>query len=710
MSGAEDRPPRTPAPPVAPSGTPAPPVVSPPGLQIPSGAYPGAAPPIQPRTPAAAMRIPTGMHTAVGGGDATGSGNRPVVGGRAAASTGMQAAVGGPPARRAPGVTGASPAVGGAGGAAPARGSARAGTHFLAQHGLATDDPMEVAQRCAELLGACVTQTRLYGPHHPEASRLTEVLLATLRLAFAQLGPLEWTLRADGFYLGDQQLTVEKEERPGLAHALHMEGLASLRFEPGIGLDEVVRLLLALRVNLSLPAFEEETLESILFQQEFQHIGFDAVSDLMQAEALSGRQEDLETDELLDRLMNLPADRNPDLASLLGDRDLGTGQRLDREGLAADDGADWDNYLSQTEREDLAALLPERELLDSEREGDPVVRLAGLLLRATVARDPGVGAQECLDMAARACQQLYALGDPTCLLRFFEEGQALVRSLDGRDPAVATAVRGFLRTSFSPLRVARMMRGLSLDDPRNLYTLQRFITHLSPDVLVVFIEGFTGEDAPAHAQDVITLVWDLCGSRLTALLEDPQTQPGAIVTVLTAAQRTGIQLSSVLRSRLLRHRASLVKSAIVPFFRQDLPPEDVSEMLLLVSDRVPGVRKAAIDMLARHRPPRAWSHLAAQLRAPTFADLAPAVKTDLCIAAARVGGPSSLELLEELLDTRFGFRVDPRDVATVEAAARGLAALRTPNAMSLLERGAAGWSGPRRTACQNALQEGRPHG
>ena len=179
---------------------------------------------------------------------------------------------------------------------------------------VAPEDAIALLTRAVELMSACVTQTRLYGPGHPEATRIIDQLHHVMEAAIASVGPVELRVLNDGFWYGQQQVTLEKEDRPGLAHYLHSEGLARLRFDPGLTRDELVRLLLVLRINLSLPAYEEETLESILYQSEFQHIAFEAVHHLMNAEALSGRREELDSAALLEQLLLLQADRERDLA------------------------------------------------------------------------------------------------------------------------------------------------------------------------------------------------------------------------------------------------------------------------------------------------------------------------------------------------------------------------------------------------------------
>jgi hypothetical protein len=188
------------------------------------------------------------------------------------------------------------------------------------------------------------------------------------------------------------------------------------------------------------------------------------------------------------------------------------------------------------------------------------------------------------------------------------------------------------------------------------------------------------------------------------LIDAPETQPEGIVAILQAASLAGARPPEGKRHTLLRHRSAPVREGMLASLRRDLPPADVPIVTSLLTDRVAAVRKVATDVLARNRPPQAWREIAAQLDRDGFHDLDPTIKNDLCVAAGRVAGPSALETLEGLLNVRIGLIPEARLVTTMEAAARGIAAIRSPSATRILEKGARAWTGPMRNACQQALQ------
>jgi hypothetical protein len=568
---------------------------------------------------------------------------------------------------------------------------------------------MALLTRAVELMSACVTQTRLYGPSHPEAARIIDQLHHVMEAAIASIGPVELRVLNDGFWYGQQQVTLEKEDRPGLAHYLHSEGLARLRFDPGLTHNELVRLLLVMRINLSLPAYEEETLESILYQSEFKHIAFEAVHHLMNAEALSGRMDEVDSTALLEQLLLLQADRERDLARSLGDRNVDSGARTRRDDLQAED-SDWDAQLSRTEDEDIRMLAPERDRLDVERDGDHVARLGTLLLRSIVAGDPVLPPSLAMSMTDQVVHQLYVMGDATALLGFVEDAHALARTMDNLAPAASQDVHELVRHSLMPMRIARMLRTLRMEDARDVYTFSRFVSRFAPEVLIVFLDGLVTENTGLDTRAMQETLWSLVGERLLLLLETPETSPQTLVTILHSALTCNVRLPGALRVGLMRHRSALARTAALPFYREDLPADEVVEIATLVSDRVATVRKAALDILSRHRPRAAGPVLTALIEREDFPDANVAIKTDLCQGIARVIGPSSVEFLGNLLNIRSGLLSDPRDASTMEAAARALASLRNPTAQRLLEKGASGWSGPRRTACATALQEARSAG
>jgi hypothetical protein len=309
-----------------------------------------------------------------------------------------------------------------------------------------------------------------------------------------------------------------------------------------------------------------------------------------------------------------------------------------------------------------------------------------------------------LQFAEQALRQLYALGDATCLLAFLEEGYGLVDALDERRAGAGDIVREFLQKNLAPLRVARMLRSLDLTDTRDRYSFRRFASLLPPEMLVVFLEGAVRDARSGDDRGHIRELWTLMGPRLMALIDAPETQPESIVALLQAASVAGARPQETTRQMLLRHRSAPVREAILQVLRRELPAIDAPLVVALLSDRVAAVRKSAIETLAKHRPPVAWRDLAFQLDRETFHDLEPAIKTDLCVAAGRVAGPAAVERLEVLLNVKTGLLPEARHLTTMEAAARGLAAVHSPAAMRILERGARGWSGPRRAACQAALQ------
>jgi len=562
---------------------------------------------------------------------------------------------------------------------------------------------LETLTRCADLMSTCVAHTRLYGTTHPESVRSVGTLHDHLDKCFEDFGTMEWIAKLDGFFLDAKRFSLEKEDRPGLAHYLHMEGIQSLRLDPGLTHDELTRLLVALRTNFQLPEFEEDTLESILFQSEFEHVGFEAVNPIMDAEALSGRFPENTSTELLERLIELGEERAKDIADTFGARDPITGARIDQATMI-EDNTDWDTFLMETADEDAEFSRKWRVALDQERPSDYVARLGGLLVRSVAAMDPVLPPNRALALADGAVKQLYQLGDASSLVAFLEDGSRVVGPSEETVPGSGQAVKGLLKQSLIPRRLPHMMRSLSLREERDIGAFQRLASLLSTDVLIALLEGALRDAAAGRDGGHAKLLWSTHSPRLLQAINAPDAAPEVVVAVVQTMGLAGASIPTELRQSLLQHRSALVRGAVLPLLKDRLEPDEVKTVTDLLLDRVATVRKAAVEVLGKHRPPQAWRYLQRTLEDPNFHDHDPNAKTDLCVAAARVAGPAAVDTLEELLNVRFALIPEARLATTIEAAAFGLAAARSPHAQRILERGSRSWSGgPRRAACQAAL-------
>lgn len=582
----------------------------------------------------------------------------------------------------------------------------------------AEDTNVEALSEMLDRLNVCIAQARLYGPLHAETKRAAAQLYTSVAQNTMYFGSIDLQSSGDGFLWRGTLLSVEKDDRPGVARHLHIEGIQMLRIDPGIDENELSKLLDVLRINLSLPDYEEETLESLLYQAEFRHVGYRAVAALMEAESLSGRAEqDLaEQERLLRQAIEL--DRRPEEIG----GDLGAVLRGDRLGLSEQDAhvwrimqsmqidesvsedEAWRNSLFGSESEDARLVQQLRTWVATERDSELVARSVGIALRSAAANLPELPPAVGWKLASDGVRQIYTLGDPVGLLRVIDDGHALAERLGSSDPEMREQVRKFLAGHVHPMRIARMLRSLDPMDAQERAALERFARILPEAALLALVGGTMREEDRRAAQAFLTPIWVVSGPRMLALLRDPlRLGPDLLVPLLSFMNQVSAPEVPAVRRMLLQHSAAPVREASLQMFEQALPREEVQPVVALLLDRATSCRRSAAEVLRRHRPPEAVAFLVGILQAPEFQGLDRSIKVDVCVTLGRIGGIGGVSVLEGLLGTRVGLMGNDNAETTIEAAALGLAATKNPNALRVLEKGARAWSGPLRSACAEAL-------
>ncbi len=581
------------------------------------------------------------------------------------------------------------------------------------------DPTLEAIGECVERLNHTVAQARLYGAEHPETRRAFDGFYRLVTEVMQWLGPLDLVTTYDGMRWKNQVVSTERDDRLGVARHLHVEGIANLTFNPGLTPHETLRLTEVLRLNLSLPEYEEETLESLMWQEDFPNITFRAVSELMEAEALSGRSEEQREErrldehilrEILESVDSENEQRNiADQLRNAGFRRFARREAdvwTDQSPVVDDDDEEWMIRFSELAEEDAEALRVLRDELDVERPSQLVARLAVLLLRVAIWRRNDVKMHEAMRLAGGAIRQIYGDGDPVGLLQVLEEGHGLAEQLRGVDEPAREQLRKYLRSNVAPLRVARMLRTLDVGVSIEKRTLARFLRLLPDEAVLALLEGTTRdvEDDTADLQPFMDTVYRVVGARVLRTLEQADRVPvGYVTPAIHLLRFRPVDEVAPYRLGLLRHPASQVREAALSLFENDLPRDAVDTVTNLVFDRVRGVRRGAARVLNKHRPPEAVALLRRRLKDERFHAAERPVKIDACETYARIGAMGAIQVLENLLNSRPGLIKDDQIVATIEAAAMGMAASGNPTAIKILERGARAWSAARRAACEEAL-------
>jgi len=579
-----------------------------------------------------------------------------------------------------------------------------------------TDPSLESVQQAVDRLQAAVGQARLYGDTHPEARAALMRLQASVRSVGEWLGALELRTSPRGFVWRGEYVREETDERSGIGRHLHIEGIASLSLDPAIELDEVARLLEALGANLSLPRYEEETLESLLYQAELPNVAFHAVSELMDAEALSGRANDVDLSdhsELLGQIVEMrrqPGDAGRDLGAMArGERAPIAPNEADIWRLAADgeeleDSEAWAVRFSREGAEDADTIGRMRSALERERESEIVARAVGILLRASVGHLDEITAEQATELAGGAMRQLYRLGDAVGVFAAIDTGNEVARRMGRLDPEMRQQVRRFLSEHVAPLRIARMLRDLDPIDPVERATVQRVLAILPEPAVLAFLDGLRMDERTEANDRLRTLAAITVGRDMLAALGDVSRAPADRLVPLVQLVPTvvGDKVGTWIEA-LLRHPASQVRESVIGLIDGDLADALVGDLCGALLDRTRSVRDAALRVLTTHRPVQAMSRLDRMVTGEAFESADRAVRIDLCTALARLGGPRAASRLEGLLATRIGLFGNESAADTVYAAALGLAEVGGPNARAALEKGARSFAGARRNACVEAL-------
>ncbi|MFT4702443.1 MAG: hypothetical protein ACI81R_000127 [Bradymonadia bacterium] len=563
------------------------------------------------------------------------------------------------------------------------------------------------------LLYGASANLRLYGEFHPQTTGLVTRCNTALSAVLEWLGPLTLDASTTGLAWRGKSVAEESDDKSGLGRHLHSEGICTITMRPGIEDEELSRFLQVLRVNLSLPEYEEETLELLLWQSELPNVAFRAIGALMDAEALSGQNDDeaIRQAERLKSMMNLtPEDLTAGRAlidRLDSGRAPGLGDIVDQWGLSEDIDAFslsddvWKTRFLLTAGEDFDALIEVRDFVADERASQLLGRVARIMLALTLSPRDELPAKDAAKLAMDAVRQIYVLGDPIGLLEVLEHGHQ--RAAEMQDPAAVSRIRAFLKQVFSATRVAMMMRHLNPALPKDLAAIDKLAALLPDSALVTLFEGVR-TDPSAASRAVLVRVLERVRDRVDAWMTGIERIPmEQALPIVFALQTAGEERDWRFRPLVLRHPTAAVRAAGLQWYGSQLPEADEDLVVACLFDKSPNVRDIAASVLASHRPKRAIERLETAMRAPTFGALDPDQKIDICVAYGRVAGPASISLLNEVLGTRTGLLADSSVEATLVAAAAGLAGLGTANALLALEKGARSLSGARRHACGLAL-------
>ncbi len=580
-----------------------------------------------------------------------------------------------------------------------------------------------------DALHVALGHARLYGPHHRETVRAVGRSFAALSQLTQRVGPVPLHSSEDGLIWNRALVHAEDDAREGIGRMLHREGIASLMFGPGIGEAELTGLLSVLRINLGLPQYEEETLESLLWQAGMDHISFQAVAALAEAEALSGRavreappgvyNRELLREVLEVRVGTDGARRN--LREIVGEdvirravdksrlAELGPGGET--ASLSAEQGR-WKVRFAAEGTEDAEEITRVRNVLEAEKPGEVVARTISLLLRVAAANRAELPPLQAIALARAGIEDAFDRGDTVALAVL--AGQ-LPLALSDPELLAAPAwgfVHQFVGAALPAQRIARLLLTLGPDqaDERSLAAL---VGQLPDETLVMVLDGVANQvrKGANGAAEQGRLSWlqetmaSVSRPRLERWLDSADVQPPErlvlIVEILRGGQRTDASRSA--RRRLLQHGQRAVREAALRWYQDELPRDDAVSIFPHLLDRAPTVRQAAADVIIRHKPYEAGRWLREQITAPAFAQWEGGMRRDLLVLFGRVAPEPAAHVLQEILEREIPPGRE-RDIGPeLEGAALGLAESGSVAARSVLKRLASSGHSAARRACEAAL-------
>lgn len=562
---------------------------------------------------------------------------------------------------------------------------------------------------------------RIYGPRHRVTLERVRTTWEKLGGVLASFGPLQLISSVDGLVWDGALVRPEDDQRPGIGRLLHQEGIRSLTFEPGVAHKEFVTLLDVLRINLSLPEHEEETLDSLLWQAGLQNITARALEELEEAEVLSGQawlrgNADM-AGQVIRELLDIRVDEGTTRGRLQAPMTEGAVQRaiaesdltgLGGEGAGArlvDQGA-WANRLNTEGARDYEVLVRERDAVAGEGPGGLLARLVLLLARVALSDRPELPAGQALSFARQATDEIFRRTLPGGLLEVLEGLPGVGDTMYTGGRVVRHELGVLAEELAQPTRVSRML--LDLDPARHTDEegLRRLVGWMPDAALEQVLEMAARDGTDERGRWLLEILGTAAQPRFEAWLDDLERQPQARVVALIGLLR-GLESDAGRNRRLalMKHPSRDVRIAVLGWYVDDLPKDEVDALLPSLADRHAGVRRAARAVVVRHRATKAYTWLRLAVTGDVFPAWDADRKRDVCISLGAVGGDLAVDVLRELLGRKTSMFGQKDEGADLVAAALGLAATGTLEARMALKKGASALNRQKRAACQQALAQ-----
>jgi len=562
---------------------------------------------------------------------------------------------------------------------------------------------------------AALRNARLYGLDHPETATAVDATFAELSPLLLSRGEVELRADMEGLSWGQWRLSSETESKEGLGRHIHREGISTLILEQNLTAPELGRLLGILGMNLSLPEYEEETLDHLLWQSRLEGVTYRAVRSLREAEALSGDVDNLlenKHDALMQELLGgaEPSTERRQVREISEDAVHRAVDGAEVQGIADDladlddpDGEDdeFEELDGDEEQQIIAARL--KSELDEDDAGALLVDQLMLLLRVGTEGFQDLPADEAFQLVDRGVDEIYQRKMPVALLRLVDRGEEMLEMPPTFDEGRIQTLERCVRRAFKPMRVARMLVDLEPASTLPEADLKDLLERLDDADFAAFL-AWASEEPPERSQWLMWKIGHLTVHRVERWVEDgSDMQYERLARAVQMLAAAGSDQDSLRRS-LLQHPGWPVRQATLGWYASGLPSEDRQLVVDRLIDRHPLVREAAIQALAAHPDADTPHWLRGRIQEKAFSKRDPGVKESLCVALGRLGGERAVRTLEEVVKRRLPVFGNNPVHENMTAAVAGLVAVGSQAAIDVLDHGAATLSPARRSACRAALK------
>ncbi len=599
-------------------------------------------------------------------------------------------------------------------------------------------DPSDLVRKTVELLHMLVAAVRLYGARHRHTTEVAGEFETLLRATHASVGELELTVTRDHLYWGDLAVYQDNDDKDGLARTLQREGILALSIREGITRDEALVFAEILGINLNLPRWEEETLAGLLWQASLQHVTYEAVEYLSDAQELSEAIAQGETGQVADIMGRMldptpPEPREDERPSLDGEIDL--------DDLAGPP-APSDHPLASDEAEALAQARSQLSLPDPRYT--PSQNLAALELNrwldtagAEIEADPGVESlrreveKDTAESLLQRVVEILVLGGArgrpefppsaamALLSRALEwderQGQSLrkpvvgmvMRLADGDIPLLQpgrAAMTAWLDTCTEPSVFLDFAGQLDNSHAGDQQLLRQFLAGAGGKRAQLLVRRLGGMRTSRELGWVMDELAAAVQGELAPITAGIHHRPvDEAFTLIDLLRRIDDQDSRTQLFELLRHDAPDVRAGAMRALPYPLLPWMLPRVIDLLTDREEVVRRAVVEQLRDQGSPEAWAALEDMIRGDVFVHAPPEIQATLAHALCAVDPNAAVPVLQGILAQHAKFFAGASARPQIEACAGALARIGTVAARQTLVQAARSPYPALRRACRAAL-------